>query len=85
MEVAQFQNSVPQYLPLSEEFWRALTRLPVAYEPSAYRALVERFGTHFMSEGSLGGQFEFLMELESNSFQELSECLFTVPSQKCVK
>ncbi|KAL2099753.1 hypothetical protein ACEWY4_004147 [Coilia grayii] len=75
VEVAQFQNHGPDYLPLSEEFWKALSSLPVVYEASAYRSLLERFGTHFMSEGSLGGRFEFLLEFDSRSWQEQSSSL----------
>uniref|UniRef100_A0AAY4B3U6 Complement component C7 n=1 Tax=Denticeps clupeoides TaxID=299321 RepID=A0AAY4B3U6_9TELE len=73
VEVAQFQNNAPQYLPLSEEFWKALAALPTTYDPTAYRGLLERFGTHFMSEGSLGGEFQFLLEFDSASMREMSE------------
>ncbi|XP_062411223.1 complement component 7b isoform X2 [Sardina pilchardus] len=73
VEVAQFQNNAPRYLPLSEEFWKALSGLPVSYEASAYRSVLQRFGTHYMSEGSLGGRFEFLLELDSSSYYEQSQ------------
>lgn len=61
MDVAQFQNQAPEYLPLSEEFWKALRSLPVTYDYSAYRNVLERFGTHYISEGTLGGQFRLFM------------------------
>ncbi|XP_053359879.1 complement component C7 isoform X1 [Clarias gariepinus] len=61
VEVAQVQNQPPQYLPISEEFWRALSSLPVVYDYAAYRQLLERFGTHYVSEGTLGGRFRALL------------------------
>uniref|UniRef100_A0A671R495 Complement component C7 n=1 Tax=Sinocyclocheilus anshuiensis TaxID=1608454 RepID=A0A671R495_9TELE len=56
VEVAQFQNNAPQYLPLSEDFWKDLSALPSTYDPSAYRFFIQRYGTHYMEEGSLGGK-----------------------------
>uniref|UniRef100_A0A671SYH0 Complement component C7 n=1 Tax=Sinocyclocheilus anshuiensis TaxID=1608454 RepID=A0A671SYH0_9TELE len=61
VDVAQFQNQAPEYLPLSEEFWKALRSLPVTYDYAAYRNVLERFGTHYISEGTLGGQFRLFM------------------------
>ncbi|KAG7271227.1 hypothetical protein CRUP_038674 [Coryphaenoides rupestris] len=61
IEVATFQNDAPQYVPISEPFWKALSGLPVVYDYTAYRGLVERFGTHYRSEGTLGGSFTTLM------------------------
>uniref|UniRef100_A0A8C5GE23 Complement component C7 n=1 Tax=Gouania willdenowi TaxID=441366 RepID=A0A8C5GE23_GOUWI len=55
IEVAQFQSSSPQFLPLSEDFWKELSKLPAVYDYSAYRKFIQRFGTHYVSEGSLGG------------------------------
>uniref|UniRef100_A0A667XF14 Complement component C7 n=1 Tax=Myripristis murdjan TaxID=586833 RepID=A0A667XF14_9TELE len=57
IEVVQFQNNAPQYLPISEEFWKALVKLPTVYNYDEYRKVLERFGTHYLSEGSLGGSF----------------------------
>ncbi|XP_064165110.1 complement component 7b [Anguilla rostrata] len=72
VEVAQFQNSPPEYLPLSEEFWKALSALPTAYEASAYRSLIRKYGTHFLSEGSLGGQYQLLLQFDAESMKETS-------------
>uniref|UniRef100_A0A7N6A733 Complement component C7 n=1 Tax=Anabas testudineus TaxID=64144 RepID=A0A7N6A733_ANATE len=63
IEVAQFQSNAPQYLPMSEELWKALARLPSVYDYSAYRKVLERFGTHYVSEGNLGGSFKNLKSL----------------------
>ncbi|XP_022046914.2 complement component C7-like [Acanthochromis polyacanthus] len=80
IEVAQFQNNSPQYLPISEELWKALAKLPSVYDYVAYRKVLERFGTHYLSEGSLGGslkvvatfgkEMEKWMESESEKYAE---------------
>uniref|UniRef100_A0A7N8YQG0 Complement component C7 n=1 Tax=Mastacembelus armatus TaxID=205130 RepID=A0A7N8YQG0_9TELE len=98
IEVAQFQSSSPQYLPVSEELWKALAKLPSVYDYSAYRKVLEKFGTHYLSEGSLGGALniislideETVKELESSSFR-YDECektkrwvlFFPITSETC--
>uniref|UniRef100_A0A673NDC1 Complement component C7 n=1 Tax=Sinocyclocheilus rhinocerous TaxID=307959 RepID=A0A673NDC1_9TELE len=72
VEVAQFQNNAPQYLPLSEDFWKDLSALPSTYDPSAYRFFIQRYGTHYMEEGSLGGQYRVLLELDASYMMEMS-------------
>ncbi|XP_060790846.1 complement component 7b [Neoarius graeffei] len=73
VEVAQFQNNIPEYLPLSEEFWRALSVLPSTYDPAAYRSLLQLYGTHYMAEGSLGGEYQVLLEFDSQFMSEMSQ------------
>lgn len=77
VEVAQFQNNIPEYLPLSEEFWRALSSLPNTYDPAAYRSILQLYGTHYMAEGSLGGEYQVLLEFDSQFMSEMSMCYFT--------
>ncbi|XP_035392069.1 complement component C7 isoform X2 [Electrophorus electricus] len=83
VEVAQFQNQPPGYLPLSEAFWKVLSSLPVVYNYAAYRTVLERFGTHYLSEGTLGGRFQALLhfsqDMESRSKHEISDF------KECVK
>uniref|UniRef100_A0A673AQJ2 Complement component C7 n=1 Tax=Sphaeramia orbicularis TaxID=375764 RepID=A0A673AQJ2_9TELE len=69
VELAQFQNSAPQYLTLSEGLWRALSSLPLTYDYPAYRQLLQTYGTHYMSEGSLGGEYQGLLELDRQALQ----------------
>ncbi|KAK7135655.1 hypothetical protein R3I94_014346 [Phoxinus phoxinus] len=71
VDVAQFQNQAPEYLPLSEEFWKALLSLPVAYDYAAYYKVLERFGTHYISEGTLGGQFRLFMAVSKDDMNKL--------------
>uniref|UniRef100_A0A3Q3KJ54 Complement component C7 n=1 Tax=Mastacembelus armatus TaxID=205130 RepID=A0A3Q3KJ54_9TELE len=81
--LAQFQNSAPQYLTLSESFWRALSSLPVTYDYSAYRQLLLTFGTHYLSEGSFGGQYQALLELDRQSLASTSTT--DIEYQRCWK
>lgn len=66
IEIATFQTTSPMYIPIAEEFWKALTKLPTVYNYAAYRQLLTRFGTHYMSEGSLGGSLRVIVRLDSN-------------------
>ncbi|XP_074547063.1 complement component C7-like [Halichoeres trimaculatus] len=72
VELAQFQNSAPEYLILSEGFWKALSALPLTYDYSAYRQLLQAYGTHYLSEGSLGGDYQALLELSSQALESTS-------------
>lgn len=73
IEVAQFQSNSPQYLPISEEFFKALAKLPSVYDYSAYRKILERFGTHYVSEGSLGGFFKVVAAIDQESERYMGE------------
>ncbi|XP_075993066.1 complement component C7-like [Genypterus blacodes] len=72
VELAQFQNSAPERLALSEGFWKALTSLPLTYDPSAYGQLLQTFGTHYISEGALGGEYKALLEFDQKAFASSS-------------
>lgn len=69
IEVARFQTNSPQYMTISEDFWKALTKLPVVYNYAAYRNVLERFGTHYLSEGSLGGSLRVFVSIDSETEQ----------------
>ncbi|XP_071401707.1 complement component C7 [Centroberyx affinis] len=69
IEVAQFQNNAPQYLSISEELWKALAKLPAVYDYAAYRKVLERFGTHYLSEGSLGGSFKVVASISRETIK----------------
>ncbi|TSX03289.1 Complement component C7 [Bagarius yarrelli] len=73
VEVAQFQNNVPEYLPISEEFWKALSALPSTYDPAAYRSFLQLYGTHYMAEGSLGGEYQVLLEFDSQFMSQMKQ------------
>lgn len=73
VKLAQFQNNAPQYLPLTEGFWKALSSLPLTYDYSAYRELIQTYGTHYLAEGSLGGHYQALLKLTEASFSSSSK------------
>lgn len=73
VELAQFQNTAPEHLTLAEDFWRALSSLPVTYDYSAYRRLFQAYGTHYLSEGLLGGQYQALLELKEQALASTSK------------
>ncbi|KAM6985200.1 complement component 7b [Aplochiton taeniatus] len=72
VELAQFQNSAPQYLPLAEGFWKALSLMPLSYQYSAYRSLLHTYGSHFLTQGSLGGRYQALLEFDLDALRETS-------------
>ncbi|OWK57807.1 Complement component C7 [Lonchura striata] len=81
VEVAQFINNRPDFLTLAEPFWKELFNLPVVYEYSVYRRLIEHFGTHFLHSGSLGGRYKVIfymdtdkMKAEGVSITDLYKC-----------
>ncbi|XP_044052033.1 complement component C7 isoform X2 [Siniperca chuatsi] len=71
IEVAQFQSNSPQYLPISEELWKALAKLPSVYNYAAYRKVLERFGTHYLSEGTLGGSLKIVASIDDETERHL--------------
>lgn len=75
IEVVQFQSNSPQYIPIAEEFWKALAKLPSVYDYTAYRKVLERFGTHYVSQGTLGGFLKIIMSIDSESEKYLGEAL----------
>ncbi|NXA73419.1 CO7 protein, partial [Thryothorus ludovicianus] len=66
VEVAQFINNRPDFLTLAEPFWKELFNLPVVYEYSVYRRLIEHFGTHFLHSGSLGGHYKVIFYIDTD-------------------
>ena len=73
IEVAQFQSNSPQYLPIAEEFWKALVKLPSVYYYAAYRSVLERFGTHYLAEGTLGGSFKAVARIDQETEKQISK------------
>ncbi|XP_068460681.1 complement component C7 [Clinocottus analis] len=67
IEVAQFQSNSHQYLLLSEALWKALVKLPLVYDYAAYRTVLQRFGTHYLSEGKLGGSFKVVAKIDEET------------------
>lgn len=70
VEVAQFHNNNPDFLQLAEPFWKELSQLPSLYEYSAYRRLINSYGTHYLQSGSLGGEYRVLFYLDSEKLKQ---------------
>ncbi|XP_051006877.1 complement component C7 [Acomys russatus] len=69
VEVAQFINNNPEFLQLAEPFWKELSHLPTLYDYSAYRRLIDHYGTHYLQSGSLGGEYRVLFYLDSGTIK----------------
>lgn len=78
VKLAQFQNNAPQYLTLTEGFWKALSSLPLTYDYSAYRQLIQTYGTHYLAEGSLGGHYQALLKLTQHAMSSTSKTTWGV-------
>ncbi|KAM9693909.1 complement component C7 isoform 1-T1 [Trichechus inunguis] len=70
VEVAQFINNNPEFLHLAEPFWKELTHLPSLYDYSAYRRLIDQYGTHYLQSGSLGGEYKVVFYMDSEIMKE---------------
>ncbi|XP_015250797.1 PREDICTED: complement component C7-like isoform X1 [Cyprinodon variegatus] len=83
IEVVQFQSNSPRYLPISEEFWMALAKLPPVYDYTAYRKILERFGTHYISEGSMGGSLTSIFSIDEETEKHITSMSFQ--NRECEK
>lgn len=81
VEVAQFINNNPEALQLAEPFWKELSHLPTLYDYSAYRKLIENYGTHYLQSGSLGGEYKVLFYLDSGKDKQSGSS--TTKGKKC--
>ncbi|XP_004678532.1 PREDICTED: complement component C7 isoform X2 [Condylura cristata] len=81
VEVAQFINNNPEFLQLSEPFWKELSYLPSLYDYSAYRKLIDKYGTHYLQSGSLGGEYKVLFYLDSDKIKQRG--LKSIDQNKC--
>ncbi|XP_045141185.1 complement component C7 [Echinops telfairi] len=70
VEVAQFINNNPEFLNLAEPFWKELSYLPSLYDYSAYRRLIDQYGTHYLQSGSLGGEYKVLFYVDSEKMKQ---------------
>lgn len=70
VEVAQFINNNPEFLQLAEPFWKELSHLPSLYDYSAYRQLIDTYGTHYLQSGSLGGEYKVLFYMDTELMKQ---------------
>ncbi|XP_048354922.1 complement component C8 beta chain [Sphaerodactylus townsendi] len=86
LEVAQYKLKT-RNLMLRYEFFQRLRRLPLEYSYGEYRELYRDYGTHYITEATLGGTYEYTLIMNSEELQKAGYTLDDVRSctQKGVK
>ncbi|XP_070602094.1 complement component C8 beta chain [Erythrolamprus reginae] len=69
LEVAQYKLK-RQNLMLHSEFFQRILHLPLVYSYGEYRDLFRDYGTHYITEATLGGTYEYTLILNSNELQK---------------
>nr|BAU69629.1 C8b1 [Sphyrna zygaena] len=73
---AQFSLQVARFkmkrrdLMLHYDFFQRVKQLPTAYNYGEYREIFKDYGTHYMSEGVLGGTYEYIWEVDSKKMEK---------------
>lgn len=62
LPVSMFKVKDPGDLVLSLPFLQFLQALPLEYNYALYRDIFMRFGTHYYSTGTLGGNYDLLYQ-----------------------
>ncbi|XP_071897600.1 complement component C8 beta chain isoform X1 [Anas platyrhynchos] len=73
----------PRALMLHYEFLQRLHQLPLEYSYGEYRELYRDYGTHYITEATIGGIYEYTLVLNSNELQKAGYTLSDV--QKCAQ
>eukprot|EP00062_Callorhinchus_milii_P017949 gi/632970912/ref/XP_007901909.1/ PREDICTED: complement component C8 beta chain [Callorhinchus milii] len=68
LQVGRFKFKLRD-LMLHHEFFQRISELPIPYSYGEYREIYKDYGTHFMSEGFLGGTYEYLWVLNSKNMK----------------
>ncbi|XP_061587279.1 complement component C8 alpha chain [Cololabis saira] len=69
VQTAQFKMRSNQ-LMLHEDFYVALMELPELYEFGTYSRFLDTFGTHYVTEGTMGGTLEYIYVLNKRAMAE---------------
>uniref|UniRef100_F6SV92 MACPF domain-containing protein n=1 Tax=Ornithorhynchus anatinus TaxID=9258 RepID=F6SV92_ORNAN len=67
-------------LVLDEDLLQALEELPDHYDSGLYSRLLHRFGTHYVTSGTVGGVFEFILVLNKDKMEKIGITRETVSS-----
>lgn len=62
-------------LMLHYEFLQRLHQLPLEYSYGEYRELYRDYGTHYITEATVGGIYEYTLVLNSNELQKAGTCI----------
>lgn len=63
LELAQYLLK-PDHLVLHPDFLHRLRALPQSYVYGEYRQIFQDYGTHYVTEAALGGDFEYTIILD---------------------
>ncbi|XP_072130649.1 disabled homolog 1 [Mobula birostris] len=69
LQVAQFKVK-PRDLMLHYDFFQRLKQLPTVYNYGEYREIFKDYGTHYISEGILGGTYEYIWAVNEKQMKE---------------
>ncbi|XP_015211298.2 complement component C8 beta chain isoform X1 [Lepisosteus oculatus] len=82
LEVAQYKLKT-QDLMLHYEFFQRLQSLPMEYSYGEYKEIFKDYGTHYITEATLGGDYEYTVVLNQESMERTD---FTLSdANKCVQ
>ncbi|XP_060087869.1 complement component C8 beta chain [Heteronotia binoei] len=78
LEVAKYRVKKIQYLMLHYEFFQRLLRLPLEYSYGEYRELYRDYGTHYITEATLGGTYDYTLIMNGEELQKAGYALSDV-------
>ncbi|XP_061489150.1 complement component C8 beta chain [Rhineura floridana] len=79
LEVAHYKLKA-RNLMLHYEFFQRLLQLPLEYSYGEYRELYRDYGTHYITEATLGGTYEYTLILNNEELQKAGYSLKDVQS-----
>ncbi|MBN3302264.1 CO8B protein, partial [Amia calva] len=82
LEVAKYRLK-SRDLMLHYEFFRRLRALPVEYSYGEYRQIFRDYGTHYITEATLGGEYEYTVVVNQENIEHLGYKLSDV--KNCVE
>lgn len=65
-------------LMLHEDFYVALMELPEQYDFGMYSRFINTFGTHYVTEGTVGGTLEYVVVINKTSMANSSRVEFPI-------
>ncbi|XP_038649426.1 DAB adaptor protein 1a [Scyliorhinus canicula] len=69
LQVARFKIK-PRDLMLHYDFFQRVKQLPTVYNYGEYREVFKDYGTHYMSEGVLGGTYEYIWAVDVKKLEK---------------
>lgn len=69
LEVALYKLKT-QNLMLHYEFFQRLLQLPLGYIYGEYRELYRDYGTHYITEATLGGTYDYTLIMNNDELQK---------------